>query len=202
VPAAIDEDAAVIMLTHVDYRTGARYDMPAITSLAHRHGALMLWDLAHSAGALALDLNGCAVDLAVGCGYKYLNGGPGAPAFLFVARRLQAHLQPALSGWFGHAAPFDFSPDYAPATDIRRMLCGTPPILSLAALDAALDVFADLDLRQVQDKSAMLTQSFIDLVEDALRRLGLELTTPRAPAERGCSRVCFAHPEATPSCKP
>jgi kynureninase len=194
VPAAIDEEAAVVMLTHVDYRTGARYDMPAITSLAHRHGALMLWDLAHSAGALSLDLNGCAVDLAVGCGYKYLNGGPGAPAFLFVARRLQAHLQPALSGWFGHAAPFDFSADYAPATDIRRMLCGTPPILSLAAIDAALDVFADLDLRQIQDKSAMLTQSFIDLVETHCAGFGLELTTPRAPAERG-SQVCFAHPE-------
>ena len=194
VPAAIDEDAAVVLLTHVDYRTGARYDMPAITSLAHRHGALMLWDLAHSAGALSVDLNGCDADLAVGCGYKYLNGGPGAPAFLFIARRLQAHLQPLLSGWFGHAAPFDFSADYAPAIGIRRMLCGTPPILSLAALDAALDVFADIDLQQIQDKSVMLTQSFIALVEAHCAGFGLELATPRKPAERG-SQVCLTHSE-------
>jgi kynureninase len=193
-PSAIDQQVAVVLLTHVDYRSGARYDMRAMTALAHRHGALMLWDLAHSAGALALDLNGCDADLAVGCGYKYLNGGPGAPAFLFVARRLQAHLRPVLSGWFGHATPFAFSADYAPATDIRRMLCGTPPILSLAALDAALEVFADIDLQQIEDKSAKLTQSFIDLVETHCAGFGLELATSRAPAARG-SQVSFTHPE-------
>jgi len=193
-PGAIDEQVAVVLLTHVDYRSGARYDMRTITSLAHRSGALTLWDLAHSAGALALELNACGADLAVGCGYKYLNGGPGAPAFLFVARRLQAHLRPVLSGWFGHAAPFDFSPDYTPATDIRRMLCGTPPILGLAALDAALDAFADVELKQIQDKSVMLTQRFIDLVEAHCRGFGLQLATPREPAERG-SQVSFTHSE-------
>jgi kynureninase len=193
-PSAIDQQVAMVLLTHVDYRSGARYDMRAMTALAHRHGALMLWDLAHSAGALALDLNGCDADLAVGCGYKYLNGGPGAPAFLFAARRLQAHLRPVLSGWFGHATPFAFSADYAPATAIRRMLCGTPPILSLAALDTALEVFADIDLQQIEDKSAKLTQSFIDLVETHCAGFGLELATSRAPAARG-SQVSFTHPE-------
>ena len=195
VAAAIDGDTAVVMLTEVNYRTGARYEMQSITELVHAHGALMLWDLAHSAGAFPVDLNGCNVDFAVGCGYKYLNGGPGAPAFLFVAKRLQRAIRPVLSGWFGHAAPFDFAPDYAPADDLRRMLCGTPAILGLVALDAALNVFSDVDLVEVRNKSVALTETFIRLVEDHFAGFGLSLVTPRNPVQRG-SQICFSHPYA------
>jgi kynureninase len=196
-PAAIDEATALVMLTEVDYRSGARYDMAAITALAHTHGALMLWDLAHSAGAFSVELNGCNVDLAVGCGYKYLNGGPGAPAFLFVARRHQQAMRPVLSGWFGHAEPFEFNPNYTPAGDLRRMLCGTPPVLSLAALDCALDVYAGLNLEEVRRKSLALGKTFIDLVEHYCAGFGLTLVSPREAAERG-SQVCFSHPHAYP----
>ena len=195
IPAAIDGDTAIVMLTQVNYRTGARYDMRAITRLAHEHGALMLWDLAHSAGAFPVDLNGCDVDLAIGCGYKYLNGGPGAPAFLFVAERHQQSIRPVLSGWFGHAAPFDFVPGYTPAGDLRRMLCGTPAVLGLAALDAALDIFAAVDLADVEKKSIALTETFIALAEHHCTDFGLTLATPRDPALRG-SQVCFSHPHA------
>jgi len=192
---AIDENTAIVMLTEVNYRTGARYDMNAITALAHGNGALMLWDLAHSAGAFPVQLNVCNVDLAIGCGYKYLNGGPGAPAFLFVARRYQQSIRPVLSGWFGHAAPFDFTPEYAPAADLRRMLCGTPGILGLAALDAALDVFEGVNLGDVAEKSTALTGAFIERVESEYAGFDLKLVTPRDPTERG-SQVCFSHPQA------
>ena len=194
-PGAVDEDTAIVMLTQVNYRTGARYNMDAITKLAHGRGALMLWDLAHSAGAFPVELNACNVDLAVGCGYKYLNGGPGAPAFLFVARRHQQSIRPLLSGWFGHLSPFEFSTKYTPANDLRRMLCGTPGILGLAALDAALDVFGDVALGDVAKKSAALTSAFIESIDRECADSDLTLVTPREPTARG-SQVCFSHPHA------
>jgi kynureninase len=153
---ALGDDVAVLMLTHVSYRTGAMHDMAALTAAAHRAGALALWDLSHSAGAMPLALNEAGVDLAVGGGYKFLNGGPGAPAYLFVAELWLERIQPALSGWMGHARPFDFSAMYEPAAGIERLLVGTPPVLSLAALDAGLELFDAVDLGLVRAKSVAL----------------------------------------------
>ena len=191
---AIDEDVAVLMLTHVDYHSGRMYDMAGVTAAAQAAGALMLWDLAHSAGAVPIDLAGCGADLAVGCGYKYLNGGPGAPAFLFVRRDLQPAVDQPLSGWLGHALPFEFSPEYRPAAGMIRHLCGTPPVLSLAALDEALALWSQVDLAQVRAKSVALCELFIALVEARCGGHGLRLTSPREASERG-SQVCFAHEE-------
>lgn len=195
--AAIDADTAVVLLTHVHYKTAAKFDMAAVTAAAQAAGALMLWDLSHSAGAVAVDLNGCNADLAVGCGYKYLNGGPGAPAFLFVAERHQAALRSPLTGWMGHAAPFDFGDDYAAGAGVKRFLCGTPPILGLAALEAALSVFADADRAALFAKGQALCDLFITLVEERCAGFGLSLVTPRDPAARG-SHVSFAHDAAWP----
>ena len=189
---AIDEDVAVVMLTHVHYKTGERFDMAALTQAAHAKGALMLWDLSHSAGALAVDLSACDADLAIGCGYKYLNGGPGAPAFLFVAERLQGQLTSPLTGWMGHAAPFAFGDDYAAGEGVKRFLCGTPPILALAALEVGVDLFLEADLQALADKSQRLCSLFIDLVEQRCEGFGLTLATPRDAAQRG-SHVSFRH---------
>ena len=193
IPSAINAQTAVLMLTHIDYRSGARHDMKALNAAAHDAGALTLWDLSHSAGAIAVDLNGSGSDLAVGCGYKYLNGGPGAPAFLYVADRLQDELRSPISGWMGHADPFAFAGTYQPAPRIRRFLTGTPSILALAALDCGLDTFAGVELSAIEAKAEALTETFIDAVE---ARCGDQVTllSPRDPAERG-SHVCFAHPE-------
>jgi kynureninase len=190
---AIDEHTAVVTLTHVDYRSAAFYDMRAINDAAHAAGALMLWDLSHSAGAVALNLNGSDCDLAVGCGYKYLNGGPGAPAFLFVAERLQDELRSPLQGWMGHAEPFAFDDDFRPVDGISRFLTGTPSILSLAALDVGLDTFEGVEMRDVETKARKLSQLFVDEVE---ARCGDEvrLASPRDPAKRA-SHVVFAHAE-------
>ena len=181
----IDDQVAVVMVTHVNYQTGRMHDMAALTTAAHASGALMLWDLSHSAGAVPVNLNAAGADFAVGCGYKYLNGGPGAPAFLFVARRLQAHFHQPLSGWMGHAAPFDFDASYQPAPGILRALCGTPPVLSLTALDSALDVFLRADMADIRQKSLALTDTFIALIEQECGDFGFEIATPRAPAQRG-----------------
>ncbi|QPQ54329.1 kynureninase [Allosphingosinicella flava] len=197
---AIDEEVAVVLLTHVHYKTGRMLDMAGITRAAHAKGALVLWDLSHSAGAVPVDLNGCDADLAVGCGYKYLNGGPGAPAFLFVAERLQAELNSPLSGWMGHAAPFAFGDDYAAAPGIRRFLCGTPPILAMTALEAGVEEFAGVDRDALFAKSRALTGLFIDLVEARCAGHGFDLVTPRDPALRG-SHVSFRHGEAYPICQ-
>jgi len=193
--AALGADVAVVMLTHVNYRTGARRDMARITRLAHAAGALVLWDLSHSAGAMRVDLDGADADLAVGCGYKYLNGGPGAPAYLYVAERLQAELVSPLTGWMGHAAPFDFVGDYRPADGIARFLAGTPPILSMLALECGVDLFASVDLAEVEAKAQRQADLFIARVEDRCAGHGLTLVTPREPAARG-SQVSFAHPHA------
>ncbi|MFO7856822.1 MAG: kynureninase [Paracoccaceae bacterium] len=192
VAAAIGPEVAVLMLTEVDYRTGRRHDMAALTARAHEAGALTVWDLAHSAGAFPVDLAGTGADFAVGCGYKYLNGGPGAPAFLYVAPGLQAAAAPALAGWFGHAEPFAFEPEWRAAEGIDRMLVGTPPVLSMTALDAALEVWEGIDLGAVRARSEALTARFVEAVE--ARCSGIVLASPRDPAARG-SQVGFRHPE-------
>jgi len=189
----IDQDTAAVVLTHVHYAAGRRWPMAEITARAHAKGAMMIWDLSHSAGALAVDLNGAAADLAVGCGYKYLNGGPGAPAFLFVARRHQAMIRSPLSGWMGHEAPFAFADDYQPAAGVDRFLCGTPPILGLAALEASLDMLGEVDMAAVEAKGAALTELFIALA--ASRCPGLPLASPRAAKDRGL-HLCFRHVDA------
>lgn len=191
VAAAIDADTAVLLLTHVHYKTAERFDMAALTARAHDAGALALWDLSHSVGAIPVDLNGAKADLAVGCGYKYLNGGPGAPAFLFVARDLQESLASPLSGWMGHAAPFDFADAYTPAPAMKRWLAGTPPMLAMAALEAGLDAWQGVDVVQVAAKSAGL----FDLFAAIAAALGLECVTPTDPDARG-SHISFRHPHA------
>jgi kynureninase len=191
---AVDEDTAAVVLTHVNYKTASRWDMAAVTAAVQARGALMLWDLCHTAGALACDLNVAGADLAVGCSYKYLNGGPGAPAFLFVAERHQAAIRSPLSGWMGHAAPFAFEDRYRPSADIRTMLCGTPPILGMAALEAGLDLQLEADPKAVEAKGLSLCRLFIDLVETRCAGHGLVLTGPRDMAQRGL-HVSFAHPD-------
>ncbi|WP_284736090.1 kynureninase [Dongia deserti] len=197
ITASLTKDVAVLMLTEVDYRTGQLHDMAALTKAAHDTGALTLWDLAHSAGAFPVDLNGCGADFAVGCGYKYLNGGPGAPAFIFVAERWHERAEQPLFGWMGHDAPFAFDLDYRPRPGIDRFLVGTPPILSLTALEAGLDLFADVELGSLRRKSGALGDLFIALVEQELPDSGLVLASPRSAAERG-SQVSFRHPEGYP----
>jgi kynureninase len=192
--AALDDRTAVVLLSHVHYRSGVVRDMAAQGAAVRAAGALSLWDLSHGAGVLDVHLNRDGADLAAGCGYKYLNGGPGAPAYLFVARRHQAALRNPLSGWMGHARPFDFTDDYEPAIGIDRWLCGTPPILSLTALDAALDAFDGVDMAQVRAKAGALGDLFIERVEARCPAQGLTLVGPRAPGARG-GQVSFAHPQ-------
>ncbi len=195
VAAAIGDETAVVMLTHVNYHTGAMHDMDAITRAAHEKGALMLWDLAHSAGAVPVDLAGCDVDLAVGCGYKFLNGGPGAPAFLYVAPRLQDALRYPLTGWLGHAAPFAFETGYRPGQGIARTMVGTPPVLSLAALEVGIDIALQAPMDQLRGKSVRQTTIFAELLEQVGAGLGFRLASPRDAARRG-SQVCLAHGQA------
>ncbi len=198
--AAIEDDVAVVMLTHVHYKTGAMLDMAAITAAAQAKGALVLWDLSHSVGAVPVDLDGCNADLAVGCGYKYLNGGPGAPAFLYVAERHQARLRSPLSGWMGHATPFAFEDGYAPAGDIGRFLCGTPPIIGLAALEEGVKLFEEVSFEALVTKSRSLSSLFVDLMEARCGADGFTLISPRDATARG-SHVSYAHPEAHAICQ-
>jgi len=192
VEAAIDETIAVLMLTEVDYRTGRLHDMRALTRRAHAAGALTVWDLAHSAGALPVELEGAGADFAVGCTYKYLNAGPGAPAFIYVAPDHADTARPALSGWMGHDAPFAFDLDYRPGPGIERMRVGTPPIIAMAALDAALDVWDGVSMTDVRDASIALSDLFIREVEG--RCPELTLASPRDGKQRG-SQVSFRHPD-------
>ena len=187
---SIDPDVGVVALTHVGYATGWMHDMAAVTSAAHAAGALVVWDLAHSVGAMDVEVG--EADFAVGCGYKYLNGGPGAPAFVYVRPDHLPAFQNPIAGWFGHVAPFDFDLEFTPADGIGRALVGTPPVLSMVALDAALDVFDGLDLAALRARSVSLTETFIGLVDQA--NLPVEMVSPRASARRG-SQVCLAHPE-------
>lgn len=189
---AITPDLAVLMLTEVDYRTGRRHDMADLTARAHQAGALTVWDLAHSAGAVDVDLLGANADFAVGCTYKYLNGGPGAPAFIWTHPRHADAAQPILQGWMGHAAPFAFDLDYKPAPGIERMRVGTPPVIAMTALDAALDVWDGVDMADLRARSIELTQTFIAGVETNCPEVSLN--SPRDPAQRG-SQVSFRHPQ-------
>jgi kynureninase len=191
VEAALGDDVAVLLLTHVHYKTAARFDMAAITAAAHRAGAIMLWDLSHSVGAVAIDLAGAGADLAVGCTYKYLNGGPGAPAFLYVAQRWQDRLASPLSGWMGHVEPFAFTDAYAPAPGMKRWLAGTPPMLAMAALEVGLDLWAEVDRDAAWAKSAALWR----IMAAAGRAAGLDCVTPADPAARG-SHISFRHAHA------
>lgn len=188
VSGAIDETVAAVMLTHVDYGTGRMHDMADITRLTHEVGAISIWDLAHSAGALPVDLAGCSVDMATGCTYKYLNGGPGAPAFIYVKPDLQDVVRPALSGWLGHDTPFAFDLDYRPAAGIARMRVGTPPVIQMAVLDAALDVWDGIDMADIRTRSVELSELFIRQVEAGTAQVSL--ASPRDPSDRG-SQVSF-----------
>lgn len=201
IPSRLNPDVAVLLLTQVNYRTGRLLDMATLSRAAHRAGALAVWDLAHSAGALPVKLMGegpaeDAADFAVGCGYKYLNGGPGAPAFVWVHPRHVERFRQPLSGWLGHAEPFDFTSEYQPAPGIGRYLCGTPPVLSLAALECGVDTVLASEaiggLAALRDKSSTLTAAFIRLVEERCAGFGLTLATPREDRQRG-SQVSFTH---------
>lgn len=194
IAAALTSEVAVLMLTHVNYRTGAMHNMAAVTAAAHAAGVLTVWDLAHSAGAVPVDLNAAKADFSIGCGYKYLNGGPGAPAFVWVNPKHADRFWQPLAGWWGHAAPFEFTPDYRPATGISRYLCGTQPILSMTALECGLDTVLAAEamggMQALRKKSLALTDLFIQLVEERCAGHGLGLATPREHAMRG-SQVCL-----------
>lgn len=202
VAAAIDDSVAAVLLTHVNYRSGAKHSLTSLTYRAQQAGSLMIWDLAHSAGALPVDLNSAHADFAVGCGYKYLNGGPGAPAFLYVADRHQRTLAESrfahpLAGWMGHRAPFEFAADYEPARAIDRYGVGTPSILALAALECGVDTVLAAGIDALRTKSVQLTELFLRLVEDRCAGLGLGLLTPRDASYRG-SQVSLVHDHAWP----
>lgn len=199
IAAALTSDVAILMLTHVNYRTGAMHDMTAVTSAAHKAGTLVVWDLAHSAGAVPVDLKGAQADFSIGCGYKYLNGGPGAPAFVWVNPQHAERFWQPLSGWWGHAAPFEFTPDYKPAPGITRYLCGTQPIVSMSLLECGLDGFVAAQrlggMAALRTKSLALTDLFIELVEQRCAGFGLGLATPRDHTQRG-SQVCLTREHA------
>ena len=195
---ALDDDVALLLLTHVHYKTGAMHDMAALTRAAHAAGALVLWDLSHSTGAVLVDLNGAGADFAVGCGYKYLCGGPGAPAFAFVAARHHPHLAQPLTGWFGHAAPFAFSDDYAPAPGIEQLLCGTSPVLGLAALEVGVELIAEIGVGRLHQKSQALSAFFGECL--AAHRVALECVSPPDSGARG-SQLSFRHPDAYAICQ-
>ncbi|GAA2037617.1 kynureninase [Agromyces tropicus] len=188
----LDEDVAVVVLSHVDYRTGRMHDLAEVTRRVHDAGALVVWDLCHSVGAVPVDLTSADADFAVGCTYKYLNGGPGAPSFMWAAARHHDAARPALTGWHGHARPFEFPVGFEPAPGVARFRVGTPQLLSLAALEASLDVWADVDLDLVREKSLRLTELFISLVDHRLGRWPVEVVTPRRSSLRG-SQVALRH---------
>jgi len=197
---AINDEVAVVMVTEVNFRSGKRLDIKALTEKAHQHGALIIVDLAHSAGVMPIELDAWNVDFAVGCTYKYLNAGPGAPAFIYVNKRWHNKAQQPIAGWFGHKSPFDFDPTYAPDSGIKQYLAGTPAIISMAAVDSALDLFADLDLQHVRTKSIQLTTLFHQLIEQHELTEQLTLLSPTDASQRG-SQLSYQHPQAYGLCQ-
>jgi len=194
IAAALDQDTALLTLSHTVFKSGYTYDMSALTSAAHQHGVLVLWDLSHSVGALPVDLNAAGVDLAVGCTYKYLNGGPGSPAFLYVREDLLAELDNPISGWMGQHRMFDFSLEYQPEQDMRKFLSGTPPILSMSLVEPGVDLLLEAGMAAVRQKSLRQTEYLIQLWEEWLAPLGFSLNSPRTAERRG-SHVSLGHPE-------
>ncbi|MEL6878585.1 MAG: kynureninase [Pseudomonadota bacterium] len=190
----LGEDIAVLLLTQVHYKTGAMRDMAAINRAAHDHGVLVIWDLSHSTGAIEVDLNGTEADFAIGCGYKFLNGGPGAPAYIYVAQRHQ-HADAVLAGWFGHARPFDFEEEYHAAVGIERFLCGTPPVLGLVALEAGVDLIAQANMRDIREKSVRLAELLIEQMQPLCDEFGFALASPGDRAACG-SHVSYSHPQS------
>ncbi|MEK9859387.1 MAG: kynureninase [Deltaproteobacteria bacterium] len=194
IPEMLDEQVAAVLINHVDYRSGIIRDMENLTRQVQEFGGLAVWDLSHSAGIFPVQLNRCRVDFAVGCTYKYLNGGPGAPAYLYAASRHHAACNQPLSGWFGHARPFDFERHFDPDSGIRRFVCGTQPILSLRALQSGLEIYQDVSLQQVREKSMALTDLFIKLLKNECAAWELEIISPEDASQRG-SQVAVSHPE-------
>jgi kynureninase len=190
---SLDESVAALLLSEVNYKTGSITKMKEITQKAHQKGIMVIWDLSHSAGSIPINLNDCLVDFAVGCGYKFLNGGPGAPAFLFAAKRHHHNIEPILSGWFGHIDPFAFSEKYAPAKDVTRLMCGTPPLLGLIALECGVDILLRADINLLREKAKKLGSIFIDLIEEKCKNLEFLLASPRDDAKRG-GHVSLSHP--------
>ncbi len=197
---SLNDSVAVLLLTQVNFRTGKLLDMHKITQLAHEKGILVIWDLAHSAGAIPVELDDCNADFAVGCGYKYLNGGPGSPAFLYVAKRHQAAVKQPLSGWMGHAKPFAFDAKYQRANNINQYLCGTPSVIAMSALDAALDVWQDVDISKIREKSIALADVFIKLVQTHSCLRDLHLCSTENSSQRG-SQLAFSHTYAFAICQ-
>lgn len=196
----LNEDVAVLLLTQVNFRSGRIHNMAAITEAAHAHGILVIWDLAHSAGAIPVELDLCKVDFAVGCGYKYLNGGPGAPAFIYVAERHLSEFAQPLSGWMGHSEPFAFKPHYHKHSAIEQCLAGTPPIISMSMLDAALEVFSDVTMQQLRQKSVQLSEFFLALIDQIEVLQAFSLASPIEPELRG-SQIALTHPQAFSICQ-
>jgi kynureninase len=198
--AELDDSVAVLLLTQVNFRSGRAHDIRKLTDAAHSRGALVIWDLAHSAGVMPLALDQWQVDFAIGCGYKYLNGGPGAPAFIYAADRHQAALEQPLVGWMGHESPFDFAPDYLPAPGMRQFLTGTPPVLSMSVLDAALEVYRDIDIDQARDKALNLADYFAARVMESPSLGSMKLISPLAHGERG-AQLAYSHADAYAICQ-
>ncbi len=192
---ALDDQTAVVLLSHVDYRTGALLDMQAITEKVHAAGAIMVWDLCHSAGVVPIELEACNVDFAVGCTYKYLNGGPGSPAFIYANKRHHNNIKQPLTGWWAHAEPFAFEQDFKAQTGVRAFLCGTQGILSMTALDAALDAFKGVDMKAVRQKSVALTSLFAEIVMQQCGDLGIGMFSPQDGNQRG-SQIALTHENA------
>ncbi len=191
---ALDEQTALLVLSPVNYKSGELFDMAAVTEAAHKRGAMILWDLSHSCGAHQVNLNAIGADFAVGCGYKFLNGGPGAPAYLYVAKRWQSGIRQPLTGWKGHANPFAMSPDYEPAEGITRMLCGTHPVIAMTCLEQAVDLFEGVDMAMIEHKSRQMGDLFIALAERECKKYGVALLSPKDSTQRG-SQVSFRHAE-------
>ena len=197
---SLNEDVAVLMLSHVNFRDGAAHDIDILTTAAHERGALVIWDLAHSAGVMPLSLDEWDVDFAVGCGYKYLNGGPGAPSFVYINNKHHNKFMQPLYGWMGHMTPFDFDQKFVPAEGVDQFMTGTPPILSLAALDEALSLFVDIDLTYLQKKHMLLSEYFLDMVRQHSELNHLRLVSPKNVKKRG-AQLSFSHPEAYAICR-